>query len=484
MFALGKLESKKILVIGDVMIDRYYCGSVTRISPEAPVPILKKENEFLLLGGSANTAVNLCFANQYVSIASIIGDDVYGDTLINMLINHNIDTTLVYKDKSRRTTIKTRILGQNNQQLFRIDEEDTNYVTPKTEEIFLNLLLPNIRRYSIIVISDYAKGVLTYNITKAVIETANQYNIKVVIDVKDRNIEKYRNAYLIKPNANELGLLTGATINSVEDVIVESKKLRELCNCEYVLTTQGAEGMTLVGKDNCVEHIKSIAKEVFDVTGAGDTVIAYLSVGIVNNYSITQSMLLANCAAGIKVSKVGTAPISIAEINECINNVYRNQNNSKIIELSELLSELEKRKLQKIIFTNGCFDILHLGHIKYLKEASRLGDILVVGVNSDSSVKRLKGVGRPIVHEYDRMSMLAMFDFIDYVVKFDEDTPLELIKKIRPDVLVKGGDYLSNEVIGKEFVESLGGELVLMPFEEGYSTTDIIKRIKNMHQGG
>lgn len=480
MITLDKIKPQKILVVGDVMIDRYFYGSVTRISPEAPVPILKKINENLVLGGGANTAVNLCFANQHVSVASILGFDDDADTLIKMLIDKNIDTSLIHKESSRHTTVKTRVLGQNNQQLFRIDEEDTHYVDSKTEEEFLSDLLPEIHKFSLIIISDYMKGILTYNITSAIIDTANKYNIKVLIDVKDNNIEKYKNAYLIKPNINELRVLTGYDISSNEDVIIASNRLRELCNCEYVLTTQGADGMTLVGRDNTVEHINSTAKEVFDVTGAGDTVIAYVGVGLVNNYSVVQSMLLANCAAGIKVSKAGTAPVSIDEIANCNNNFYNFQNHSKIVELDVLLRKLKNKKNKRVVFTNGCFDILHIGHVSCLKAASQLGDILIIGVNSDSSVKRLKGDGRPILDESHRMSMLSMLDFIDYIVKFDEDTPLELIKAICPDVLVKGGDYLPDDVIGKDIVESMGGKLVLIPFKEGYSTTKIVERIKSL----
>ena len=479
MLALDKIKTKSILVVGDIMIDRYYVGYVSRISPEAPVPILKKMEEHLVLGGAANTAANLRSANQNVSIASIIGLDDAGKTLIKMLDSEKIDTSLILKENFRHTTVKTRILGQNKQQLFRIDEEDTHFVEKKTETLFLDVLLPQIHKFSLIIISDYMKGVLTYNITSSIINYAQKYSIKVIIDVKDKNIEKYKNAFLIKPNINELRILTGLKIDSEDEVILASNQLRELCACDYVLTTQGSDGMTLVGKGKNVERIRSIAKDVFDVTGAGDTVIAYIGVGIANNLSINDSMLLANYAAGIKVSKARTAPVCLTEIGQYIDNFQSSPKVSKIISLSDLTKTLDSKRLQKKVFTNGCFDILHLGHVKYLREASKLGDILIVGVNSDNSVRRLKGKNRPIISESERMEMLSMFGFIDYIVKFDEDTPINLIKTIRPDVLVKGGDYLPHEVVGKDFVEVIGGKLVLIPLSGELSTTKIIEKIAN-----
>jgi len=485
MKKLNNLKCNKILVIGDIMIDRYYKGNITRISPEAPVPIFEKKDEYIVLGGAANTASNLIAAKQIVSVASVIGEDIESNLLLNLLKNKDISTNLIIKDSSRRTTVKTRILGQNNQQMFRIDVENKELLDDALESAFLNKILPHISKYSIIILSDYMKGVLTQNITTTIIKTARNLNIKVLIDVKDTNSEKYKGAFLIKPNLTELYALTGLPIKSSEDVIAASKYLRKICDSDFVLTTQGEEGMTLVDREDTAWHVDCISKEVYDVTGAGDTVIAYLGVGLANNFSVLDSVILSNYAAGIKVLKAGTAEVSIEEVKKYISKAEKNydisKDISKIVKLDRLIKNLHIQKNKKIVFTNGCFDILHRGHLYYLKEASKLGDIFIIGVNSDNSIRRLKGDFRPIVGENDRMSMLAALEFIDYVIKFDEDTPLNLIEAIQPDILVKGGDYLSHKVIGKEIVEAKGGELVLIPFVDGQSTTDIINKILEVY---
>lgn len=474
---IHNLKCNKILVIGDIMIDRYNVGNITRISPEASIPIFERKDEYMILGGAANTASNLVAAKQTVSIASVIGEDIESELLLNLIKNKGISTDLIIKDFSRKTTVKTRILGQNNQQIFRIDVEDKEFLNNTLESRFLSKLLPKISDSSIIILSDYMKGVLTQNVTISIIKTAKKFNIKVLIDVKDKNIEKYKGAFLIKPNLNELYALTGLPIKSNEDVAIASKYLRKICDSEYVLTTQGSDGMTLVDREDNVCHIDCVSKEVFDVTGAGDTVIAYLGVGLANNFSVIDSMILANYAASIKVLKVGTAEVSIDEVKKYISKTEKNYDTVKIVRLDELIRDLHTQKNKKIVFTNGCFDILHRGHLHYLKEASKLGDIFIIGVNSDHSVRRLKGDARPIIGENDRLSMLAAYEFVDYVIKFDEDTPLNLIEAIQPDVLVKGGDYLPHEVVGREIVESKGGKLVLIPFVDGQSTTDIINKI-------
>ena len=477
MLNLNNIQSNKILVIGDIMIDQYYIGNITRISPEAPVPIFEKIDEYAILGGGANIATNLTAAKQTVSIASVIGEDIEAKLLLDLIKDKGILTDLIIQNSSRKTTIKTRILGQNNQQLFRIDVEEREFLNNDLESKFLDKLLPHIFEYSIIILSDYMNGVLTQNVTTSIINTAKKLNIKVLIDVKDKNIEKYKHAFLIKPNLSELYALTGLPIKSKEDVTAASKYLRKIYDSEYILTTQGSDGMTLVDRKDNVYHIDRVSKETFDVTGAEDTVIAYLAVGLANNLSVIDSIILSNYAAGTKVLKAGTSAVSIEEVKKFISKPEKNYDISKIIEIDGLIKNLHIKKSKKIVFTNGCFDILHRGHLHYLEEASKLGDIFIVGVNSDNSVHRLKGKTRPIIGENDRMSMLAAFEFVDYVIKFDDDTPLNLIEAIQPDVLVKGGDYLPCEVVGREIVEAKGGELVLIPFVEGISTTDIINKI-------
>lgn len=481
MLDFNHIKRKKVLVIGDVMLDQYYVGDLVRISPEAPVPILNKVTEYIMLGGAANVAANLSKAEQMVSIASVIGRDQEAERLISLMEENNLDVHLILKDDSRKTTVKTRVVGNNNQQIFRIDTENKEFLDKTIESVFLNLLLPQISEYSMIILSDYMKGVLTDKVTTTIINVAKKQRIKVLIDVKDRNFRKYKGAFLLKPNLEELNILTGRKVNSNKEVASASKYLRRICESDYVLATQGRDGMTLVDRNDNAYHIQNSSIEVFDVTGAGDAVITYLAVGLLNDLSIIDSMYLASYAAGAKILKVGTAGISINEVKRYIGRLEKDYKVSKIIELSELLEILYSNKEKKIVFTNGCFDILHNGHLVYLKEASKLGDIFIVGVNSDNSIRRIKGSLRPIMSEVDRMSMLAALEFVDYVIRFDEDTPLNLIKAIQPDVLVKGGDYSVQEVVGREFVEKKGGKVIILPLEEGESTTNIINRILNKY---
>lgn len=306
---------------------------------------------------------------------------------------------------------------------------------------------------------------------------AKAKNIPAIVDVKDPNTGKYQNAYLLKPNLKELQDLTGITAISDEDIIAASRKLMETCHTNYVLTTCGARGMVLVG-DTTSHFIESAGKEVFDVTGAGDTTIAYLAACMANGFEMNDAVDIANYAAGIQVSKVGTSSVYWKEVREYLTN-EENATVHKILIGRSVDSFRNDHKDEKIVFTNGCFDILHVGHIKYMQEAAKLGDILIVGLNSDDSVRRLKGPERPINNQSDRAEMMAALEFVDYVVVFDEDTPYELIKKIQPDVLVKGGDYNPDNVVGRDIVEARGGKLKLIEFVDGKSTTSIIKKIKD-----
>lgn len=466
----------KILVIGDVMLDTYFDGEVTRISPEAPVPVFRKKGERSVLGGAANVAANLVAADQDVSVMSIVGNDKAGDALIDTFKNQDINTNLIIR-LDRHTTEKTRFLASNNQQVLRLDIEDTFPISSIDCKKALSNLEGIISTFDLILLSDYLKGLLTYEFTQAVISLARNNNIPVIVDVKDPHCEKYFGATLLKPNLKELRELTGMTAGTDDEIVEASLTLLRNCNSEYVLTTCGGRGMILVGSDEPY-FVKAVGQEVFDVTGAGDTTIAYLATCMMNGFDIKKAVDVANLAAGIQVSKVGTSSVYWSEIREKL----ADENQGAIHKLLD--EKLIKRfrqdyKDKKIVFTNGCFDILHIGHIRYLREASKLGDVLVVGLNSDTSVKRLKGEERPINSEMDRAEMLGALGFVDYIAIFEADTPLELIKHIQPDVLVKGGDYADEYVIGTNEVESRGGKLVLIPFVEGKSTTRIIEKIRN-----
>ena len=418
--------------------------------------------------------MNLVAANQQVAVMTIIGDDENGHKLMAQFKERGIDAELVMK-LQRSTTVKTRFLADNNQQVMRLDVEDTNPITKQESTFILKKLERQISQFDLVLISDYLKGILIHDFCQGVIRMAKENNIPVVIDVKDPKYGKYYGATLLKPNLNELRTLTGRNVQTDEEIIEAAEDLRSRSNCKYVLATLGAKGMILIG-DGKPYFVKSLAREVYDVSGAGDTTIAYLATCIANGMPMRDAVDIANYAAGIQVGKVGTSSVYWQEVRDLISNEDHGISH-KILSMEDIAHFRKDNAQKKIVFTNGCFDILHVGHKRYLQQAATLGDILVVGVNSDTSVKRLKGPSRPVNNEQDRAEMLSALGFIDYVVIFDEDTPYELIKKIQPDVLVKGGDYKPEDVIGRDIVEARGGRLELISFVEGKSTTNIINKI-------
>lgn len=477
MIELNKIKKKSILVVGDVMLDNYYVGEIKRISPEAPVPVFRKKGQKSVLGGAANVAANLVAANQKVAMMSIIGNDENGRKLFDLFKEKGISTDLV-QILDRNTTIKTRFLAGNNQQVLRLDVEDTTPISYDESMEMLKKLKKVINGYHLILLSDYLKGLLTYDFTQGVIRLAKEYNIPVIIDVKDPHIEKYQGAFLLKPNLKEIRDLTGMPAHTDDEIVEAAEKLRTSCNCKFVLCTCGARGMVLVGKNHNPFFVKSQVREVFDVSGAGDTTISYLAAAMANGVEMNDAVAIANYAAGIQVGKIGTSTVCIQEVRDFLSN-EDNGTFHKILHQEDLKTFRQDNANKKIVFTNGCFDILHVGHKRYLQEAASLGDILVVGVNSDESVRKLKGPTRPVNPEQERVEMLCAMSFIDYVIVFGEDTPYELIKKIQPDVLVKGGDYKPEEVVGKDIVEARGGKLKLIKFVDGKSTTNIINKINH-----
>lgn len=476
-------ENKKILVIGDVMLDMYSIGKVNRISPEAPVPVFKenKEKNKYVPGGAANVAVNLIAAGVDASLFSIVGKDENGTKLVQKLVDWKVDTEYIYVDEERPTTTKLRYIGQNNQQILRVDVEAVDEINKDKLEEILKRLEINIKQYGLFLISDYKKGFITEEISQFIISLAQRHNIPILIDVKDTNIKKYSGATVLKPNKNELQLLTGRNIETEEDMILAARWLCNVAESKYVLTTLGDKGMLLVDKNGLISRISSVAQEVYDVTGAGDTTIAYLASEILRGKDIRNAMVIANYAAGIQVSKVGTSVVYPDEVKKAMQMQDGNILN-KCLNMYEYhgLQEIEvlHGKNKKIVFTNGCFDILHAGHVDYLKKARNKGDILVVGINSDASVRRLKGDKRPINNIQDRCMILSALTFVDYVIPFEEDTPLELIMKVKPHVLVKGGDYTIDNIVGADFVKDHGGVVETISFVQGKSTTNIINKIK------
>ena len=474
---MRNLQKKNILVIGDVMLDVYERGIVKRISPEAPVPIFLKQPELTtsVLGGASNVAVNLVAAGQQVAVMSIVGKDFAGKKIKEMLESYQIDTDLVC-ELDRITTVKTRLLAANNQQVLRVDAEKDKNISAEEENLLLDKLIRKIDTFDIVVLSDYLKGLLTAHLTQEIIRLANSKGIAVLADVKDPSAEKYKGAYLLKPNQKELHDLTGVEISSDEDVIIASRKLLKLCQSQYILATLGAKGMMLIS-GNDVYSISSVKKEVYDVTGAGDTTIAYLTACLANDYSIKDAMRISNYAAGVQVGKVGTSAVSWREVMNLARTINGNKT-IKYISGEELQNFRQEHTGQCVVFTNGCFDILHAGHVSYLKQAAALGDVLIIGLNSDDSVRRLKGLDRPVNNVIDRAAVLGALECVDYITVFDEDTPYNLINMIKPDILVKGGDYKPEDVVGKDIVEAYGGRVEILPFVDGKSTTSIIRKIR------
>jgi len=454
-----------ILVIGDFMIDHYLWGKSDRISPEAPVPVVEVIKEEDRLGGAGNVVNNLLSLGSEVMISTILGDE--SERMLKLLKEKNIDTSGVFIDENRKTIIKSRVIASNHQ-VIRYDKETKNPISKEYEEKILNFVKENIDKVDMILLSDYEKGVLTPTLTQSIIDLANSKNKKLIIDPKS-NFYKYQNAYMIKPNKKELSVATGIEINTKEDLLKAGWALKEELNLEYLLVTLSEDGMALFG-DNFIQ-IPTLAREVYDVTGAGDTVLASLGYFLSKNDDLSEAMHFANAAAAVVVGKVGSATVTIDEILHYEKNID-NSVEHKIISFDEV--EELNFKNKKVVFTNGCFDILHLGHVKYLQKARALGDVLIVGVNSNESVSKLKGPTRPVNDEFDRAYLLASLEVVDYVVIFKEDTPYELIKKVKPDILVKGADYEGKEVVGSDIAK----EVKLIDFVDGKSTTSIIERMK------
>lgn len=479
MNLLNRIHKKSVLVVGDVMLDTYYFGEVKRISPEAPVPVFRKRGQKSVPGGAANVAANLAAAEQAVSLLAAVGNDPAGKTLCKHLEDMSIETEML-RPCMVCTTEKTRIIAENNQQVMRLDNEVTDGIGPGDQQALLRQLENAVARFDILVLSDYNKGLLSEEFTRQVIQCAKAHGVRVLVDVKGKNAAKYSGAFLIKPNLSELQMMTELPVKTTEEIVAASETLRKVCAADYVLTTCGPRGMVLVGGKSPV-LVPADDHEVFDVTGAGDTALAYLAAALANGFDVKNAVEVANHAAGLQVTKSGTTAIGLHEVSRAV---------------SDALPDTEKKMLdgaaaaklralapgKTIVFTNGCFDILHVGHIRYLREAARQGDILVVGLNSDRSVRELKGSGRPVIRQADRAEMLCALEFVDYVVIFDESTPYELIKCIRPDVLVKGADYKPEEVVGRDIVEANGGKLVLVDYVAGKSTTGIIDRVQEMRR--
>lgn len=450
----------RILIIGDLMLDHYVWGSVERISPEAPVQILKITRENNRLGGASNVALNLIALGAKAYICGIVGDDVDGKNIISLLDSAGVNRDLLCIKSYFQSIKKTRFIA-SNQQVLRVDRES---VEMSLDSAILGKIAESIKQFSAIILSDYGKGALSVDFTKQIIALANDKKIPILCDPKGDDYSKYANATLLTPNKKEAQIATNIRIDSRDSLLSALKKMKNDYNLTYALITLSEDGMAIF--DSKLTQIPTLAKEVYDVTGAGDTVISALAFGLCNGMDIYESAKFANAAAAVVVGKIGSAQATRAEILSIMGGDMH-------IDEIELIADL-KRSGKKIVFTNGCFDILHFGHISYLREAKSYGDILVVGLNSNESVRRLKGDSRPINDENDRAQILRELECVDFVIIFDEDTPLNLISKIEPDILVKGADYKGKEVVGSEIVS----DVRLVDFAPNKSTTKIIEKIK------
>ncbi len=461
-------SNSSVLIIGDAMLDKYYHGGVSRISPEAPVPVVNVEKIVSTLGGASNVANNVASLNGSCKILGIAGNDDNGNFLKNML--ENIGVKYEFLNIGTPTTSKLRIIG-SKQQIVRLDFEEIKDIAGDYVAEFKQMIAGNIALYDVIVISDYGKGVCTPEICSYIISEANKLGKVTIVDPKGSDWTKYTGATIVTPNVKELSEAYGNKVaNEDKDVIDVANKIRNHYKISNLVVTRSEKGMTVVSEGTHTTLVAE-ARDVFDVSGAGDTVVATMALSLGCGRELVDAATVANTAASIVVGKMGTAPITFAELSKKISDYTA----SKITKYADVehIANRERANNKKIVFTNGCFDILHTGHVTYLKQAKNLGDILILGLNSDNSVKRLKGEGRPINSELDRAFILEALEVIDYVVIFDEDTPHELIKLIKPDVLVKGGDYKLEEVVGREFAK----ETVLLKFVDGYSTTSTIEKI-------
>ncbi|HEX8979095.1 MAG TPA: bifunctional D-glycero-beta-D-manno-heptose-7-phosphate kinase/D-glycero-beta-D-manno-heptose 1-phosphate adenylyltransferase HldE [Parasulfuritortus sp.] len=469
----------RVLVVGDLMLDRYLWGDVDRISPEAPVPVVRVTRNTERLGGSANVAANLAGLGLEAALAGHVGIDVEGTRLEAMLGEAGIRPVLT-RTEGRPTITKTRVLG-GHQQMLRLDQEEHGPHAEAASQALLDSVLHELEswRPGALILSDYAKGTLTAAVCQRLIAAARTRGIPVLVDPKGHDYAKYRGATALTPNQKEAAEASGCGLRDVDCILAGMEALRRELELDFLPVTRGEHGIALMQADG-VTHLPATAKQVFDVSGAGDTVIATLTAGLLAGLAPAECCRLANLAAGVVVGKVGTIPVTRDELLHEIEWQDASTQADKVCDEDALLRRAAywRSRGEKIVFTNGCFDILHAGHVSYLEAARQQGDRLVLGLNTDRSVSALKGPTRPVVQEQDRARVLAALEAVDAVVLFDEDTPERLICRLLPDILVKGGDYRPEDIAGGDCVRANGGEVQVLNFVDGRSTSRLIAAIK------
>jgi D-beta-D-heptose 7-phosphate kinase / D-beta-D-heptose 1-phosphate adenosyltransferase len=475
-------SGRTVLVLGDVMLDTWIYGHIERISPEAPVPVLRTDRRCEMLGGAGNVARNIAALGGRAILVGLVGNDPCGERLRQLAqskssLPGSIELRLVTSPQMP-TIHKVRYVAAG-QQVLRVDEETVSPVEDSVAEQLIGDFQGALRKADIVILSDYAKGVLTDIVLKRTIAAARLQEMPVVADPKSRDFSRYSGVTVLTPNRLETLTATGIDCSTDENAEAAGGAVLAATNSNAVLITRGADGVSIVSRDSPATHIAGRARSVFDVSGAGDTLVAALALALASGQSLADAAALANCAAGIVVGKAGTATLSARELVEALHDTRYGTDSAKVMPLEGVLEHVAHWRTmgQRVGFTNGCFDLLHPGHVTLLGKARAACDKLIVGLNSDLSVKRLKGPGRPIQNELARATVMASLAPVDLVVLFEQDTPIDLIEAIRPDLLVKGADHAEEDVVGGSFVRSYGGRVFLVPVEQGHSTTGMVSRI-------
>ena len=473
---LERISQIKVLVVGDIMLDKYIIGTVERISPEAPIPILKKNNQKSIIGGAGNVLNNLSAINVKTSFISVVGKDQPAKEIIKQVNKlKNVEYALI-NDKDRKTSLKTRYIA-DGQQIFRSDDESVLKLSSEIKLKFFNYFKLFLKQCDIVIFSDYAKGVFIGDFCQKLLKYANKMKKNVIIDPKGSDFSKYIGSYFITPNTDETYNATKILPSDENSIQNSAKKIINKNWSKNVLLTRGSKGLSIIEK-NKIFHLEAETHEVFDVTGAGDTVISLFSAALAANFSAVEAANFANIGAGIVTKKLGTSVATISELK----NAYSNNNlNLKINNKIEIKNKIKlwRQKNYKIGFTNGCFDLIHSGHIDLLTKAAEKCDKLIVALNTDSSITKIKGNTRPILDLKSRKKLISAIEVVDVVTSFDETTPINLIKSFKPDYLIKGADYKLNEVVGKNYVESYGGKIIRIKLTNNQSTSNLIAKIQN-----
>lgn len=477
---LPHFTKSQVLVVGDVMLDRYVWGRVDRISPEAPIPVLRIERTAAMLGGAGNVVRNIAALHAQTFFVGLVGDDPAGRDILDLLKTLPGAAPHLISDQTRNTTIKTRFVA-GVQQLLRADDETGTVPNAlKLNELAKKIAaMPLGEKNAAIVLSDYGKGVLSDVVLRAAVDKAQKLKLPLIVDPKGKDFSRYRGATVVTPNRKELAEATGMPIDTDGAIVAAAQHLIKTCDLGAVLVTRSEQGMTLVVRDQAPLHLSAEAREVFDVSGAGDTVAANLATGLAAGMTLADAAALANVAAGIVVGKIGTASVTAEELRQKLTEIHVATAGTKVADgaMAAARAAAWRSAGLKVGFTNGCFDLLHPGHVQLLTEAAATCDRLIVGMNDDASVRRLKGADRPIQLFPARAAVLAALEMVDLVVGFGEDTPLGLITGLRPDVLIKGADYSKAQVVGAAEVEGWGGKVVLAQLLPGHSTTATVKKL-------